>query len=323
MTLLTDMALLVCTQPAPGSPSAFEEDEFVALWFDMYAILVRLNFCRREDIVYPPAATGRHALLDSQQLLNERGMSPEAVSLVERLPYPRVASYKRMRIYPEADAMNYLAEDDVKDCRDPHEMAQYSAQPENLNDASYLLPQDVALARPSESDGLAWILDLNHSVFINLYSPHDAFRFVSGHLEAPARGGSGGLPQDYQVERPDDPDHYRNWPMYHAPTVLRKWIQDVLDLELVPASSEGEYWSTSSDVLGQVISKALRHYGWPTDFREQDWARDSEQIYRAAGEVEERYEKSFNPQFFGRDRKELLSRWRENLNLVPYVGLDL
>ncbi|KAF0331192.1 hypothetical protein GQ607_001500 [Colletotrichum asianum] len=215
-----------------------------------------------------------------------------------------------MRIYREADAMNYLEEDDVKDCRDPHEMAQFSAQPGGMNDASYLLPQDVALARPDESDGLAWILDLSYN----------AFRFVYGPLEAPARGVPGGPPHDYPVERPDDPDHYRNWPMYHAPTVLRTWIQDVVDLELVPVSSQGEYWSTSSEILGQVIGKALRHYGWPAEFREQDWARDSEQIYRAAGEVEERYEEEFDSHKFGRDRKELLSQWKRIQTLSQMTG---
>ncbi|KAK2729364.1 hypothetical protein CKAH01_10313 [Colletotrichum kahawae] len=291
MTLLIEMAPLVRTQPAPGSAAAFQEDEFVSLWCDIYAMLLRLNFWKREDIVFPQGDTGRHAQLDTRHLLNDKGMSPEAVSLLERLPYPRIGSYRRMRIYPEADAMNYLEEDEVNYCRDPHEMAQYSAQPDSLNGASYLLPQDVALARPDESDGLAWILDLN------------AFRFVSGPLEAPARGGPGGLHQDYPVERPDDPDNYRNWPMYHAPTVLR---------------SQGEYWSTSS-----VIGKALRHYGWPADFREQDWARDSEQIYRAAGEVEERYEEEFDPHKFGRDRQGLLSHWKEDPDLIPSVVLDL
>ncbi|KAI8247709.1 hypothetical protein K4K53_001534 [Colletotrichum sp. SAR 10_77] len=111
--------------------------------------------------------------------------------------------------------------------------------------------------------------------------------------------------------------------MYHAPTVLRTWIQDVVNLELVPASSQGEYWSTSSDILGQVIGKALRLYGWPAEFREQDWARDSEQVYRAAGEVEERYEEGFDSHKFGRDRQELLSKWREDPDLIPDVCLDL
>ncbi|TDZ74625.1 hypothetical protein CTRI78_v000497 [Colletotrichum trifolii] len=313
MTLLTQMAPLVWTQPAPGSPEAFQEDEFVSLWCDMYAVLLRLNFWNPEDIIFPPADTGRHANINSQHLQNGLGMSPEAVSLVKRLPYPRITPYRRLRIYHEADAMSYLEDDDVQSCRDPHDMAQYSAQPDSLNDASYLLPQDVALARPDESDGLAWILDLEYN----------AFRFISGALEAPARGVKGGLPQQYPVERPHDPDHYRNWPMYHAPTVLRRWVQDVLDLELVPASSQGEYWSTSSDILGQVIGKALRRYGWPADFREQDWARDSEQIYDAARQVEERYEKSFDPHKFGSDRKEILSQWSEDPDLIPYVGPDL
>ncbi|GKT84152.1 hypothetical protein Ct61P_02002 [Colletotrichum tofieldiae] len=98
---------------------------------------------------------GRHAQLDSQHLVNDVGLGLEVAPLVERLPYPRVALYRRMCICPEADAMNYLEEDDVKDCCDPHEMAQYSAQPESSNNGNYLLPQDVALDRPDESDDLA------------------------------------------------------------------------------------------------------------------------------------------------------------------------
>lgn len=171
MTLLTKMAPLVWTQPAAGSATAFREDEFVSLWCDMYAMLLRLNFWKREDVILPQKDTGRHAQLHTQRLLSEKGMSPEAVSLLERLPYPRNASYRRMRIYREASTMNYLEEDDVNGCRDPHDMAQYSAHPDSLNDASYLLPQDVALARPDESDGLAWILDLSHSMYLIFLSP--------------------------------------------------------------------------------------------------------------------------------------------------------
>ncbi|KAJ0367831.1 hypothetical protein COL154_003054 [Colletotrichum chrysophilum] len=165
------MAPLVWTQPAVGSAAAFREDEFVSLWCDMYAMLLRLNFWKREDVIFPQEDTGRHAQLDTQRLLNEKRMIPEAVSLLERLPYPRNASYRRMRIYREADAINYLEEDDVNGCRDPHDMAQYSAHPDSSNDASYLLSQDVALARPDESDGLAWILDLSHSMYLIFLSP--------------------------------------------------------------------------------------------------------------------------------------------------------
>ncbi|KAK2038697.1 hypothetical protein LZ31DRAFT_635229 [Colletotrichum somersetense] len=297
MTLLAEMAPLVWTNPAPGSDAAFREDEFVSLWCGMYTTLLRLGFWKREDVIYPQADTGRHTNLDSRGLLHDARMSAEAVSLLERLPYPRTASYYRLRIYPETDAVNYL-EDDIRECRDPHGMAQYSARPDSLDDASYLLPQDVALTRPDESDSLAWILDLSYN----------AFRFVSALLEAPARGIPGGPPPDYPVERPDDPDHYRNWPMYHAPIVLRRWMQDVHDLKLVPASSTGECWSTSSDLLGQVIGTALRRYGWPAEFRAQGWARDSEQIHRAAVQVEQHYKEEFNPHKFGRDRQELLSR---------------
>jgi len=155
---------LVWAEPAEGSPAAFQEDEFVSLWCEMYALMLKLNFWRREDIVFPPSDTGRHTDLDRLYLLDELGMSPEAVSLLERLPYPRIEPYHRMRIFSESDAINYLEWDDVKDCRDPHDMAQNSINASTAS-GSYLLPDDVALARPDESFGLTWILDLRNSMF--------------------------------------------------------------------------------------------------------------------------------------------------------------
>lgn len=170
-------APLVWTEPAPGSPAAFREDEFVTLWYEMYALVFKLNFWRREDVVFPSADTGRHANLDRQRLLVEMGMSPEAVSLVERLPYPRNRSYRRMCIYFEADAMNYLDESDIKDCRDPLDMAQFSPQASSMNGRSYLLPQDVTLALPDESHGIAWILDLKYSTSRPARPPSSSFSF--------------------------------------------------------------------------------------------------------------------------------------------------
>lgn len=42
--------------------------------------------------------------------------------------------------------------------------------------------------------------------------------------------------------------------MYHAPSVLRGWIQEVLNLEMVPNSVKGEYWNFSS-VSARITSQ--------------------------------------------------------------------
>lgn len=99
---------LVVAEPAPGSPGAF-----VSLWREMYALLARLNFIRREDVFFPP--TGRHANLDRQHLRVNLGMSPEAVSLVERLPYPRPESrFSHVSLFFEAMALSFLEKNDLE-----------------------------------------------------------------------------------------------------------------------------------------------------------------------------------------------------------------
>ncbi|KAK2018346.1 hypothetical protein LZ32DRAFT_687664 [Colletotrichum eremochloae] len=168
MTLLMKRAPLVWTQPDLSSPTAYQEDEFVSLWCDMYSMLLKLNFWKREVVKFPPADTGRHTQLCSQYMLNEKGLSWEAVSLTQRPPYPRVAAYRRMRIYPEADAISYLETDDIRNCRDQHDMAQYSVQIDSSKNSNCLLPQDVALPQPDESDGPTWVLDLDHSMYIDI-----------------------------------------------------------------------------------------------------------------------------------------------------------
>lgn len=164
MRWIHELAPIVTAEPELGSPAAFSEDEFVGLWGDMYALLIRLNYWRREEIIFPDQSTGRHASLDKQRLLGELGMSTDAVSLVERLPYPRLGSRGDRQIYVEAQTLSYLDEHDIKACRDPHGMA--GSRPragESPVNGLYLLALDVALAIPYEGEGATWILDIKHS----------------------------------------------------------------------------------------------------------------------------------------------------------------
>jgi hypothetical protein len=114
----------------------------------MYAVLLMLNFITRKNMHYPSSATGRHANLG----LSGLAISPAATSLLERLPYHEpVWRDARMQMFTEAVVLNYLDPEDRSRCRDPHE------------EGSSLLPDDVALTLPYESEGIVWILDLKHS----------------------------------------------------------------------------------------------------------------------------------------------------------------
>lgn len=164
VTPYPDSAPLVTAEPGPDSPFAFNQDEFVSLWCNIYDLLLKLNYIRRDDVAFPQEDTGRHAGVDRQRLRGDLGMSSEAVSLIERLPFPRLKSDARMQIFNEAMAINYLVDEDLRRCRDPHEMRASSRSNSASGSASsYLLPDDVALTLPYEGEGLTWILDLKYS----------------------------------------------------------------------------------------------------------------------------------------------------------------
>lgn len=162
-----DTAPIVWAEPEPGSPEAFNEDEFVALWNEWYSLLFKVGHFRPEDVIFPPKDTGRHAnIADTGRLYGELGLSPEAVSLIERLPYSTCEG-EESRIFAEAEALNYMRPHDLSLCRDPHRMAQFSTgisdDPPSSTDGIYLLPHDVALTLPYEGEGWTWILDLKYS----------------------------------------------------------------------------------------------------------------------------------------------------------------
>lgn len=46
------------------------------------------------------------------------------------------------------------------------------------------------------------------------------------------------VPADFQQERPGDLTCYRNWPAFHAPFILKKYIRDLWSLEFVPVKGD-------------------------------------------------------------------------------------
>ena len=42
-----------------------------------------------------------------------------------------------------------------------------------------------------------------------------------------------------ELERPDDPLHYRNYSTEHAPTFLRQYVDRIKNLDLIPCGAQG------------------------------------------------------------------------------------
>lgn len=95
------------------------------------------------------------------------------------------------------------------------------------------------------------------------------------------------LPEGWKLERPDDEFWYRNWPGYHAPTVLKKYYEELHSLRLFPIGPGLHHIEDSTDpdsmsAVAYIMSEVCKRYGWPSNFRAEAWARDYEDILEKA-----------------------------------------
>lgn len=147
------------------SPWTYSEDEIASLWTQIYNFFILVGYLDKGDVIFPPADTGRH-VLDRARLQQHFNMSDRVVSLLERLPYPKSGPdgnpmQGEWDFFPECTPFDYLNFSvNEKDMRDPHPALTYRR---NGPLPDYLLPDDVALVAPIQSDGLTWILDTRTS----------------------------------------------------------------------------------------------------------------------------------------------------------------
>lgn len=64
-------------------------------------------------------------------------------------------------------------------------------------------------------------------------------------------------PEGYPLERPDDPMHYRNHYTQNAPSYLRRLIEKIQSLELIPAGTPGFGREYHGDEDAVVVSTEL------------------------------------------------------------------
>lgn len=79
-------APLITTAPEEGSRWAYKEDEIISLWTQILKIFLRCGYVEVDDIVFPPAGTGRHAGMNTAYIRDELGVNERVISLLERLP---------------------------------------------------------------------------------------------------------------------------------------------------------------------------------------------------------------------------------------------
>ncbi|ROT39815.1 hypothetical protein SODALDRAFT_358233 [Sodiomyces alkalinus F11] len=154
-----------CLITTPENPyEDYNEDEIVSLIHQIYRIFLKLLSIEPLDVTFPPKTPGD----------TPTSTGPDAISLVERLPYPN---------------------------------------------------KSLSRDRPPR-DPRIWLNDVWYYFFDRL----DAIRTLSGLAELPAKGDW--IPSDFERERPDDLNHYRNCPAYHAPFVLSTYVQDLWNLKI-------------------------------------------------------------------------------------------
>lgn len=63
-------------------------------------------------------------------------------------------------------------------------------------------------------------------------------------------------------------------------------------------------------------------YGWPGSFRQQDWLRDRERIYKAADGVKDSVAEGGGPGEARETELRYIRLWREDPTLMPVLELD-
>ena len=114
------------------------------------------------------------------------------------------------------------------------------------------------------------------------------------------------------LEFPESRDHYRNFPAYHAPAVLRTYLNDLVSLRCLPIGcvhSISYTYSVSVTYLlmhvqfgslttcdtksaaAYICARILkRYFGWPNDYRREAWGQVMRRVEDVALEIGEEWE---------------------------------
>ncbi|RFU30992.1 hypothetical protein B7463_g5307, partial [Scytalidium lignicola] len=255
---------LLITQTVMAQIEAYNEDTIVALWTEILDTQQALGYYPVPDAIVK-APPGGHVI--NEELCAKLKLSPAVISLMKRLAYLR--DYDIARDFPIFDgsvAIPYICDDQILPARDPHNRF---ASDDEIN-VDFMLPTEIALV-VSLGKGLHLILDTAANT-IRLYDYMDGPPSPEGDKDT--------------RERPDDPDHYRNYPPVSAPVALKDIIAKFKSLTWIP-KRYSDSWGNSGGVVMECQSNAssfvkdalIKNYGWPENFRREQWIEDQERIW--------------------------------------------
>ncbi|PYI19089.1 hypothetical protein BO99DRAFT_412967 [Aspergillus violaceofuscus CBS 115571] len=223
----------------------YNEDTVVALVSDIYRIYVQLGYMNNradgmEELVWPPPEG--HSI--NAALCEELNLSPRAISLMRRLPYPvSIGIAANTPFLPRSTAFTYIEDRQIRDGRDPGRWIFDELRKD------FLLPHEIALAG-ADDEGIHIILDTEENT-----------------IRAPDW-------EELELEDEGGNFIFRSLPSHHAPTFLADYVNKLRSLEIIPGGQEGR------GRFYDVHYGKLEQYGWPYDFRETEWkaaARDTPQ----------------------------------------------
>lgn len=131
--------------PPPDSPLAYNEDDLVSIFTDIYNHFSEILYLQGH-ISFPPDDTGRHSL-DVEYLRDELRMTPRVISLLERLPYADLNRWDPHEWYPGARFVDYRNTKTARFARDPGGISMYAGfGDDGCPRSDFLRPGDVALS---------------------------------------------------------------------------------------------------------------------------------------------------------------------------------
>ncbi|CAI7663952.1 unnamed protein product [Penicillium glandicola] len=216
----------------------YNEDTIVKIINETYHLYQQLNYIATWELIWPPE--GGHVI--NQALCEELHLDPAVISLMKRLPYIRwsqlASDIPFMRF---SRPFVYLEDDEIRGGRDPD---RFQVDEPRID---FLLPHEIALTC-STDEGSSAIMDLKENT-IRVWDFND--------------GPPG-----------DDPDNYRAYPPFHAPTFLSTHLEKIRSLEIIPSGTRNvrDLWDKHYEEEYLKIKRTLQEqFGWPYDFREEEW----------------------------------------------------
>ncbi|RAH86829.1 hypothetical protein BO86DRAFT_394625 [Aspergillus japonicus CBS 114.51] len=249
----------------------YNEDTVVALVSDIYRIYVQLGYMNNradgmEELVWPPPEG--HSI--NAALCEELNLSPRAISLMRRLPYPvSIGIAANTPFLPRSTAFTYIEDRQIRDGREPGRRIFDELRKD------FLLPHEIALAGADDEGIHISLIQKKVCVMLSFLGAMLSFGSriqeqkylltILDTIRAPDW-------EELELEDEDGNFIFRSLPSHHALTFLVEYVNKLRSLEIIPGGQEGR------GRFYDVHYGKLEQYGWPYDFRETEWkaaARDT------------------------------------------------